>query len=388
MITEAALYLASPEDASRARSAVAGRPVAFRMLMAAIRAGCRRVYVPDIFRGSDVERAIAAAASARAATVWLDHDAKPPEGPILLLPAAALVPPSALAALLAAPPLALLAASRDSDAPVVAAGAALAAALWTSIAAGQPLGDALERALKGTEVTVIPGAGWYVRSVSPAAGKEAEVQIYAGLASAIDTWLDTVFHRRLSLPLSRAAVAGGLTPNQVTLASLLVGLGAVWCFWQATPARAIVGLLLYAAAVVLDHADGEVARLTLTESPLGAWLDVAVDTAIHALLVVAMGMTAQQVGGDGAALAGVVAAIGVVASATLTQTSPPARGGGIGLLLDALSNRDGFYAMLVIFILGLALRPGALPALMIFLAVGCHAFWLSRLAWRPFLRTK
>src|SRR2546422_4607669 len=34
-------------------------------------------------------------------------------------------------ALLAAPPLALLAASRDSDAPVVAAGAALAAALWT-----------------------------------------------------------------------------------------------------------------------------------------------------------------------------------------------------------------------------------------------------------------
>src|SRR3989442_10031321 len=149
------------------------------MLMAAIRAGCRRVYVPDISRGSGVERAIAPAAPARAATVWLDHDAKPPEGPILLLPAAALVPPSALAALLAAPPLALLAASRDSDAPVVAAGAALAAALWTSIAAGQPLGGALERGLQGTEGTVISGAGWDVPSVSPAAGEEAGGQIYA-----------------------------------------------------------------------------------------------------------------------------------------------------------------------------------------------------------------
>jgi phosphatidylglycerophosphate synthase len=382
VITEAALYLASPADASTASSAVAGRPVAFRMLMAAVRAGCRRVYVPDIFRASHVERAIAATPSARAAAVWLAHDAKPPGGPLLLLPAAAVVPPSALAPLLTAPPLALLTASRGGDAPVVAAGAALAATLWTSIAAGRPLGDALGRALQSAEVAAIPGPGWYVRAVSPAARKEAEAHLCADLASAIDTWLDTVFHRRLSRPLSRAAVAAGMTPNQVTLASLLVGLGAVWCFWQATPARALVGLVFYAGAVVLDHADGEVARLTLSESPFGAWLDVAVDTAIHALLVVAMGMTAQQVGGDGAALAGLLAAIGVVASATLTQTSPPARGGRIGVLLDALSNRDGFYAMLVIFILGLALRPGALPALMIFLAVGCHAFWLSRLVYR------
>lgn len=382
MITEAALYLAGPEDASGAGCSVAGRPVAFRMLMAAVRAGCRRVYVPPIFRGTGVERAIAATPSARAAAVWLDPQAAPPGGPILLLPAAAVVPPAALAPLREAPPPALLNASRDADAPVVAASAALAAALWASIAGGRPLGDALGRALKGDDVVAVPGPGWYVRAESAPARRAAEARLYAGLASAIDTWLDTVFHRRLSLPLSRLAVAGGLTPNQVSVASLLVGLGAVWCFWQATPARAVVGLLLYAAAVVLDHADGEVARLTLAESPLGAWLDVAVDTAIHALLVVAMGVTAQHVGGNAAALAGVVAAIGVVASATLTRTSPPAPGGGIGLLLDALSNRDGFYAMLVIFILGLALWPGALPGLMIFLAVGCHAFWLSRLLYR------
>jgi phosphatidylglycerophosphate synthase len=382
VITEAALYLAGPEDASAARCTLAGRPVAFRMLMAAVRAGCRRVYVPGIFRGSRVERAIAATPAARAATVWLDHDAAPPGRPLLLLPAAAVVPPAALAPILTAPPLALLGTSRDGDAPVVAASAALVAALWTSITAGQPLGDALGRALKSEDVAAIPGPGWYVRAAAAPARQEAEARLYAGLASAIDTWLDTVFHRRLSARLSRMAVAGGVTPNQITVASLLVGLGAVWCFSQATPARAIVGLLLYVVAVVLDHADGEVARLTFAESPFGAWLDVAVDTAIHALLVVAMGMTAQRVGGRGAALVGVVAAIGVVASAALTRTSPPARGGGMGRLLDALSNRDGFYAMLVVFILGLGLWPAALPGLMLFLAVGCHAFWLSRLVYR------
>ena len=39
-------------------------------------------------------------------------------------------------------------------------------------------------------------------------------------------------------------------------------------------------------------------------------------------------------------------------------------------LLDALSNRDGFYAMLVAFVLAVALLPAALPALMLLVAVG------------------
>jgi len=131
---------------------------------------------------------------------------------------------------------------------------------------------------------------------------------------------------------------------------------------------------------VLDHADGEVARLALRESPSGAWLDVIADTAVHALLVVAMGVTAQRTAGGGA-IAGVVAALGTAGSAALAQSSSAAAG-GVGVLLDALSNRDGFYVMLVVFILGLAFLPAALPPFMILVAVGCHAFWLSRLVYR------
>ena len=126
----------------------------------------------------------------------------------------------------------------------------------------------------------------------PAPRPEAPPHGDAG--SPIDTRLDVLFHRRLSRPVTRLALALGLTANQVSLASLLVGLLAVWGFWHATPGTALAGLVLYAAAVVLDHSDGEVARLTRSESRLGEWLDVTSDTVIHALLVLAMGVTAQR----------------------------------------------------------------------------------------------
>jgi len=65
----------------------------------------------------------------------------------------------------------------------------------------------------------------------------------------------------------------------------------------------------------------------------------------------------------------------------MTRTSPPATG-GIGGVLNALSNRDGFYALLALFVVGLAVLPSALPVLMLVVAAGGHAFWLGRLVYR------
>jgi phosphatidylglycerophosphate synthase len=380
VITEAALYLATSDDARSALVAVAGRPLAYRMLVAALRAGCRRVYVPSALRAAPLDAALSTSPAARAAVVWLGPDTPPAAGPLLLLPAAALVPTGALAPLVAAPAGAVLAAARDSDAPVAALTPALARPLWPALAAGRPLGEPLERALKGEAGAAVAEGGWYVRVTSARGVTEAEARLDADLGSPVDSRLDTLFHRRLSHPVSRLAVRWGIAPNAVTLASFVVGLVAVWCFWEASPGRALAGLVLYAAAVVLDHADGEVARLALKESSSGAWLDVVGDTAIHALLLVALGVTAQRAAGGGA-VAGVVAALGAAGSAVLAQ-NPPTAAGGVGALLDALSNRDGFYVMLVGFILGLAFAPALLPGFMILVAAGCHAFWLSRLAYR------
>jgi phosphatidylglycerophosphate synthase len=197
-----------------------------------------------------------------------------------------------------------------------------------------------------------------------------------------DTWLDRSVHRRLSRGVTRAAVALGIAPNAISVASLLVGGAAAWSIWQATPGRAGLGLLLYFVAVVLDHADGEVARLTGTTSEFGHRLDVAVDTAVHALVVVTMGEAAAALNPGQVAWLGPVAAAGVILSAatrdlvplgaSLAPTGPAAR------LLEALGNRDGFYGMVVAFAVLLASLPAWLPVLMGVVAAGANAYWIGR----------
>lgn len=374
MIAEAALYLSGPDDARVAATGVADRPVAFRALMAAVRAGCRRVWVPDSLRRT-VEDAVVASPSARLVVAWLEPGAARDPAPLLLLPAAALTSPAGLGPLLAAEPPVVAAVSCGRGAPIAALTAGAAGALWDDLAAGKAVGDRLDRALADAGAAAIDG-GWYARVVERGDVAAAETALYASLGSPIDTPLDRAFHRRLSRPVTRLAVRWGVAPNHVTLASLLVGLVAAWCLWQATVARALAGLALYAAAVVLDHADGEVARLTFAESSFGRRLDVAVDTVVHVLLVLALGAAAQQAAGSGAA-AGGLAAAGVVGSTLVTQRSPGAPSGAAGGALAALGNRDGYYAMLVVFVVLVAVLPAALPVLMLVVAAGCHAFWLG-----------
>jgi type IV secretory pathway VirB3-like protein len=209
---------------------------------------------------------------------------------------------------------------------------------------------------------------------------EAERRLRAALGSAIDTRLDVQLHRRFSRYVTRAAITAGVTPNAITLASLVLGLAAVWCFWSATTGSALVGLFIYVIAVILDHADGEVARLTLTESRVGEWLDTVADTSVHALSVVAMGVTCQELTGIGVSL-GLVGASGIVASAFVHKWWPPQGAGGMGGAVEDFGSRDGFYALLLIFIALRTFASWLLPVLMIVVALGSNAYWVVRAAW-------
>lgn len=380
MIRQAALYLPTADDLHTALLPVAGRPVAFRVLVHAVRAGARSVGVPAVFRGTAVEAAIDASARVRTATRWLDRE-RLADTATVLVPASALTPPAALAALFAASPPAMLAASANDGAAIFVADAPLTRALAPALAAGTPVGDEIARALKSREAVAVEPNAWHVRVRDQHSARRAEDRLFAALGSAIDTRLDRALHRRLSRPITHAAIALGITPNQISVASLLVGLAAAWCFWIGTAFAALAGLLIYVAAVVLDHADGEVARLTLTESRLGEWLDIGVDTIVHAALVVALGLTAQRIAGGGALL-GLVGAIGVVASAAVAKLWPVTGGAtAVATTLENLGSRDGFYAMLVLFIAANAAAPAALPWLMIVVAIGSHAYWLARAAY-------
>jgi phosphatidylglycerophosphate synthase len=372
---DATLYFMDPDDAAHALVHVAGRPVAFRTVMAALRAGAHRVFVPAALRATDVERFIAAHPSAPARVVWLDAEMPVPDGRLLLLPAACFVTREALRPVLAFDGAVLV----DRAAPGAAAGvvpAATVAAVWPRLVAGEPLGEAISRALVDAERTRLEDLP-FVRVASPADARRVSARLCASLGSAIDTPLDRALHRRLSRPLSLAAVRLGIAPNAVTLLSLVVGLAAVVCLAGGTASSALAGFALYVVAVVLDHADGEVARLTFAESRIGERLDLTVDTVVHALVVAAMGVATSRAAGTGL-VAGLVAAAGVVGSAWSVKSAPGTTDG----LLDALANRDGFYAMLVLFVVSLAALPSALPVLMLVVAAGTNAYWLAWLVYR------
>ncbi len=160
-----------------------------------------------------------------------------------------------------------------------------------------------------------------MRATTEQTRRNAERRLLSDLGSAIDSRLDTVVHRRLSRVLTRGLVALGVTPNTISVLSVIIGLVGAWCWARASVGGALLGLALYLLSVVLDHSDGEVARLTFAESRLGAWLDTLGDTLVHASGAVALGLAAQRLEGTGL-LYGGLAAIGFIASALVSKTLP------------------------------------------------------------------
>jgi len=374
VIGRAAVYFSNADDVTAAQVTVAHRPLGFRAILAAVRAGARTVYVPLALRDTAVGAAVGASPRARDAVVWLKDGDLPEAGPLLLVPAAVLIPVEALRSLVDAAPGGAVAAAAAVDAPALTVAADVAERLGGDLAAGGLVGPELGRL--GVRPTIDANA----LAARDAVGRaEADRRLRAALGSAIDSRLDVHVHRRFSRYVTRAAIAGGVTPNAITLTSFALGLASVWCFWRASAVSALAGLLIYYVAVVLDHADGEVARLTLTESRMGEWLDAVADTVVHTLSVVAMGVTCQALTGTGGQL-GLIGAAGIMASAFVAKWWPPRGTGGMSGAVEDFGSRDGFYALLLIFLGLRAFAPWALPILMIVVMLGSHAYWVVRSA--------
>ena len=202
----------------------------------------------------------------------------------------------------------------------------------------------------------------------------------------IELGVDVRVERNDALTVPRSALLQDAGPGRNGRWALLaLVVLAAWLVSRGEYLGIVCGGILYQVSMVLDFSDGEVARLGLTESEVGEWLDITADTVVHAWLVLAMGVTSARVADGGGVVTGAVAAAGVVASAVVAKVSPTLvvgdGGTRVGRLLAGLGTRDGYYAMLVLFILLLAALPAALPWLMALVAAGSHAYWLGRAAY-------
>ncbi|MFH8766387.1 DUF5941 domain-containing protein [Streptomyces althioticus] len=103
--------------------------------------------------------------------------------------------------------------------------------------------------------------------------------------------------------LARWCARRGLTPNQVTTASLLTALIAAGCAATGTRAGFVAAAVLLLGSFVLDCADGQLARYSLQYSTLGAWLDATFDRAKEYAFYAGLALGAARTGDDVWALA-------------------------------------------------------------------------------------
>ncbi|MEV1080993.1 DUF5941 domain-containing protein [Streptomyces sp. NPDC050211] len=103
--------------------------------------------------------------------------------------------------------------------------------------------------------------------------------------------------------LARWCARRGLTPNQVTTASLLTALIAAGSAATGTRGGYIAAGLLLLFSFVLDCTDGQLARYSLQYSTLGAWLDATFDRAKEYAYYAGLALGAARGGDDVWALA-------------------------------------------------------------------------------------
>ena len=104
-----------------------------------------------------------------------------------------------------------------------------------------------------------------------------------------DTWIHHVA-RVVVGPLAKSPV----TPNQVTSVRLATGLAAAGMLAVGRDPWPDVAAGVFVLAMVLDRADGELARMTGKTSPFGHAYDLIADATCNALIFVALGIGSRE----------------------------------------------------------------------------------------------
>jgi len=117
----------------------------------------------------------------------------------------------------------------------------------------------------------------------------AHRMLYRILVKPQDNAITRYVYRPISFPLTRLLVWTPITPNQISyVVAAIVALGC-WITAHASDRAALAGTVLVLAASYLDCCDGEVARVKLLSSRLGAWIDTVVDELSSVGYMVALG---------------------------------------------------------------------------------------------------
>ena len=196
--------------------------------------------------------------------------------------------------------------------------------------------------------------------------RAAERRLLRALTKDTDGFMARHVERPISLFISRRLAPTSITPNQMSLISIAVGICGGPFFLSSRPLMQTIGALLFLAHSILDGCDGELARLKFQQSRLGGVLDFWGDNIVHSVIFGCMSVGWSLAAGSLAPLAlGVAAILGTLASAgfvywrlmrikddggfTSVSASPERP---LARLLDAASRRDFIYLVILLALVG------------------------------------
>lgn len=254
------------------------------------------------------------------------------------------------------------------------------------------LGRAQARGLVTAVETSSQSSYWCLHVHDAATAKTAERMLFQSLRGQHEGFVDTYFNRAVSALLSRMFLALRLSPNAVTMIATAIGLLAAAAFARGSHAAGIVGALLFQLAAVVDCCDGEVARLTFTESPFGEQLDIMTDNVVHMAIFAGIGWSLFVAQGGWAvspapwlplALGGVAVFANIMSLWLVTRAkaigkrqgwSHPGQAARVEFILANMASRD--FSVILLFFAAI----GKLSWFLWLTAIGANIFWIM-LAW-------
>ncbi|MFK0216923.1 DUF5941 domain-containing protein [Streptomyces vinaceus] len=156
----------------------------------------------------------------------------------------------------------------------------------------------------GTLVAAVPATGAErAAAVAAVAAVDDEAVRLRTAVKSRDGFFTTFFISPYSRYIARWCARRGLTPNQVTTASLITALIAAGCAATGERGGYIAAGVLLLISFVLDCTDGQLARYSLQYSTMGAWLDATFDRAKEYSFYAGLALGAARNGDDVWALA-------------------------------------------------------------------------------------
>jgi phosphatidylglycerophosphate synthase len=185
--------------------------------------------------------------------------------------------------------------------------------------------------------------------------RAAEDALFESLARNVTNPLARYVDRPMSRAISRWLAPYPVTPNQITIFSIGLGLVGALLLLRPTYGFGVAGSLVFLASTIIDGCDGEIARLKFQESAGGAKLDIVGDNVVHAVLFPCVALRAYFANPSGPYLRlGAIALGGMIVTWiavywVIVRGEPSARARA---LFELFGNREFAYLFLVLGLIG------------------------------------